>query len=341
MVQNKKTDFGQRRKDRLISKQATIRAVLPMRIRDVNVSNSRLTEGSYHIFKILKVQHFSDEESYFVLQDPLGYKVLMPAGFYSRYGFVAGQEVQCRVDRINCNGRMFLEPMHPCYKEGESYEFEVLGVGTQTGITGDDEHYITVKDILGCNWKVRVFSREAIDESTAKITCKLEKIKKGKLFLSLDQDKTPEGGLVNGKVYLFLILDEKINPSDGQKYFILEHETGGKQLLKKNYYLHYGLKKGQEIRCRVNKFTSEGFHFLEPENPWYKAGNEYEFRILEIHKLHFSDGTVQDVLLLDDPHSEPVKVFVNSDQTDQLAKKEKVMCRVTGFRKSRLELLII
>jgi hypothetical protein len=312
-----------------------------MRIRDIIVSNSRLTEGSYHIFKILKVQHFSDDDSWFVMQDPLGYKVLMPAGFYTKYGFKPGQDVKCRVDRINCNGRMFLEPMHPFYTEGQSYDFDLVETGIHSGITGENEHYIMVKDILGYTWNVRVFSSETIDNQTEKATCKLEKIKKGKLFLSLNHDKVLAGGLENGKVYLFLIEDEKVHPADGQKYFILHHETGGRQLLKKKYYLHYGLKKGQEIRCKVDKFTSEGFYFLEPENPWYKAGGEYEFKILEIHKLHFSDGTIQDVLLLDDPHSEPVKVFVNSTDIIQLAEKETVICRVTGFRKSRPELLVI
>ncbi len=312
-----------------------------MRIKEIPIPNSRLTEGSYHIFKILKTQNFGADDSWFIMQDPLGYKVLMPLHFYTRYGFEAGQDVMCRVDRINCNGRMFLEPMHPHYKEGECYDFDVLGKGTKTGITGETEHFVKVIDVLGYEWKVPVYSDKIIEESSAKIACKLERIKKGKLFLSIDSDKALAGGLINGEIYTFCITDEKINPDDGMKYFILEDQQGGKQLLKKKYYLHYGLKKGQQINCRVDKFTMEGFYFLEPENPWYTIGEVYDFKILEINKLIFSDGSEQHVLVLDDKHSEPVKVFISPGQLKNVLAKETIRCMVKGFRKSRAELEII
>lgn len=312
-----------------------------MRIRNLTVSNSRLVEGSYHFFHILKTVTIGDNESWFVMQDPMGYKVLMPARFYEKYNFQPGQKVKCRVDRINCSGRMFLEPMHPHYTEGEIYSFQPTGEGRQKSITGDEEFFIRVKDVLGYEWKVRVNSLEKIPEDRQEVKCRLDRIKKGKLHLSLENDVSQTGTLETGKSYEFLISDEKINPDDGLKYFILTAPDQSRHVLKKKYYLHYGLKKGQQVRCRVDKFTGEGYFFLEPENPWYKEGAIYTFKPLEIHKLNFSDGTIEDVLVLDDPHGEPIKQFIEHGQVDKLKGRESVSCRVLRIRKSRIELEVI
>ncbi|MFW5687803.1 MAG: hypothetical protein ACOCXV_02640 [Bacteroidota bacterium] len=308
-----------------------------MRIRNLTVSNARLTEGSYHTFTILKTVSFGADDSFFVMQDPNGYKVLMPACFYEKYGFAAGQKIFCRVDRINCNGRMFLEPMHPHYKEGETYTFEQLETGTQQSITGEMEYFVKVRDVLGYKWRVRVFSEKYINPEAKFLQCRLERIKKGKLFLSLHNDKPVMGGLHTGNIYPFTILEDKVNPRDNLAYWILEDHNGRKHLLRKKYYLHYSLKPGKEIRCRVEKFTSEGYFFLEPENPWYKEGQEYEFNISEIQRLHFSDGKMEDVLVLADPHGEDIKVFIPPAMVNELQGKQKVRCRIKRIRKSRIE----
>jgi hypothetical protein len=309
-----------------------------MRIRNIQVSNSKLTEGSYHHFKILKLSSLS-EQSWYVMQDPLGYKVLMPAGFYSGYHFKPGMEVLCRVDRINCNGRMFLEPMHPCYKEGESYEFGLVGIVSKTGLTEETEYFIQVKDLLGYEWEVRVFDKHLLQNLKDKVRCRLERLKKGRLYLTLCTDHYP-ATLVSGQHYDFIITEEKVNSDNRLKYYILEDHNGQKQIINKKYYPHYGLKKGQKIRCRVDKFTSEGYYFLEPENPWYKIGEFYDFGILEFHQLIFSDGSVQNVLMIDDPHSEPVKIFVDEDAA-VFGNLQKVKCHVLDFRKSRPGLKVI
>jgi len=312
-----------------------------MRIKNLQVPNSRLTEGSWHDFKILKkVSLNSNEESFFIMQDPLGYKVMMPAGYYQRYGFKTGQLIRCRVDRINCNGRMFLEPQHPFYNEGESYEFAIKGKGKQQNLTGETESFLYVEDLLGYEWKVRCISSTSNYENQGRIKCRLERIKKGKLFLRMDNDNHPYKELKSGAYYPFTIISETINPADNLRYFILEDEKLRKHILKKKHYGHYGLKPGQEINCKVQGLNEDGFLLLEPENPWYKEGEQYFFNTIEIHKLHFSDGTVQDVLLLDDPNGEPIKVFIDSNKIPFFQQKSEVSAQVKNMRKSRPELII-
>lgn len=312
-----------------------------LRIRKVSVSNSRLQEGSYHSFTILKSMSLGDNDTYFVLRDPLGYKVLLPAHFYLHYGFEQGQEIECRVDRINCDGKMFIEPVHPFYKEGEVYKFSVLGAGSRSGITGEQEFFIKIADVFGQEWDVKVFSEKYLKSLKNTIKCRLERIKKGKLFLSIACSKPSGPGLEVGKTYTFEITDETISPSDRMRYFIVNDESGNKHILNKKYYAHYGLKVGQTIRCRVEKFTSDGFFFLEPENPWYRVGETYSFSVIEMQKLIFSDGSLQYVVLLDDLHGDPVKTFISPTQAEDIGKLTTLNCRLVRLRKSRLELEVI
>lgn len=312
-----------------------------MRIKNLQVPNSRLTEGSWHDFKILKKVSFnSDEESFFIMQDPLGYKVMMPADFYQQYGFEPGQMIRCRVDKINCNGRMFLEPQHPFYKEGKSYDFTLKGAGNRQNLTGETESFFYVEDVLGYEWKVRSFSSNDDYENKVIIKCHLERIKKGKLFLRKNDENHPYKDLKKGEFYPFIILSETISPEDNSRYLILEDEKQRKHLLKKKHFGHYGLKPKQVIQCKILGFNEDGFLLLEPENPWYKEGEQYFFTTIEIHKLHFSDGTIQDVLLLDDPHGEPIKVFIDPNQLSFLEKQTKIKAELLNIRKSRLEVKI-
>lgn len=310
-----------------------------MRVRNLTVSNSRLTEGQCYPFLILKVMELGSD-SYFVMQDPLGYKVLMPRNFYLNYGFEPGQTIQCRVDRINCNGRMFIEPSHPHYKEGKSYLFPVIESGSEVGMLGETEHFMWVKDVFEQKWKVRVGSEQLLQAPGSQAFCLLERIKKGKLFLSFASGQPIHTDLETGRSYRFRIVAETIHPEDKSALFVLEDSKGKKHPLRKRYFIHYGLKIGDWIECVADKFTSEGYFFLEPENPWYKVGSEYVFRVLELHKLNFSDGSVQDVLVLQDPYGEDIKLFVDTQQLQKIEGADRIRCRVLRIRKSRLELEI-
>lgn len=308
-----------------------------MQIKEITIPNSRLTEGSYHLFKILKHQVFSDDESTFILQDPLGYKVMMPAGYYTAYGFAEGQEILCRVDRINCSGRMFLEPVHPFYKEGQWYDFDVTEYGKKIAVTALEEYYVRVKDTHLREWTVRL--QHPIHHLGATLKCRLERIKKGRLYITAPLESA--SSLVEGDEKEFIIIGETIHPADNTRYYILEDQQGGRHIMPKRYYLHYRLKKDQRVLCRVGKMSPLGYHLLEPQNPWFKRGEVYELNLLELQRLIFSDGTIQDVAVVDDPHNEPVKVFIDNDITDRIKNAGMVRCKVTGFRKSRPEFILI
>lgn len=303
----------------------------------LHIPNSRLTEGTYYPFTILKVVTLGPGESYFVMRDPLGYKILMPQKFYNAYGFKVGQTIECRVDKINCNGRMFLEPVHPFYREGQVYTFEVISSGSARNILDQTEHYFVAKDALGQPWMVVSQSGHSQHNNPSHISCYLHRIKKGKLSLQLASEPIHSHGLTDGETYLFRLVDERINPEDGFPCYIVEDQAGNRYLLRKKYYIHYGFRKGDMIRCRaVNKQHGGLFH-LEPEHPCYQIGQEAVFQLNRIEKLLFSDGSHQMVLVFTDCYDEDVKVHVDDEVARRYEHARQVKAKILDIYKSRLE----
>lgn len=97
-----------------------------MQFPDYNSGNVILSEGNSYPFKITNLIQMQDENFYYVLQDINGMKHFMPAGNYTNYNFRIGEEIQCSIAKINCTGRIFLEPENPLYKVGEFYYFDLI-----------------------------------------------------------------------------------------------------------------------------------------------------------------------------------------------------------------------
>ncbi len=312
-----------------------------MEFRPVKIQNSLLTEGQYYPFKLLGKIEFGRGESFFVLLDPLGYKMLMPAGFYENYGFEEGQEIICRVDKINCNGRMYLEPQNPWYKEGEVYDFEVVSYGHRKNIAGNHEWYFVVRDKSGKYWRVKRPFSNTKPEFPERVSCRIERIKKGHLYLQLHGIDARQSLLIDGETYAFSIAEEKVNPDDGFAYYILQDSSGQRFLLRKKYYVNYRLRKGQPIQCRVDGSMGYGYPFLEPLHPHYMPGMIYDFPVNRLEEYVFSDGTRQKVVVLKDKLDEEIKVRVDEPAAMHWAPFKTLRCKVLKIRKSRLEVEIL
>ncbi len=311
-----------------------------MQIRRIHIPNSRLEQGSILPFTILKVMNI-DSESFFVLQDPGGYKLLMPYDRYAHYGLVEGQTISCRIDKVNCNGRVFLEPAHPYYKEGKAYTFQVIGSGQRTNLAGEKLGFLLVRDKTGKTWEV-VRHHASNDEPEMKeVRCRVVRIKKGVLYLELDGDRTGSATLEAGKTYSFYVSGEGVDPLNNQAYFVLKDENGNGHLLRKKHFLHYGIKPGMQIRCRTGFSRAAGQAVLEPEHPCYLTGEVYEWKTDHLEELVFSDGSKQMVLVLKDCFGEEVKLHLDGETAKKHHSKGRVWCRVKEIVKSRPDLELL
>ena len=144
-----------------------------------NTGNVHLVEGETYPFIIHNILQLQDGADYYVLTDINGLKHFMPSFYYLNYGFKIGEEISCKIDRINCTGRIFLEPANPFYKENEIYIFDLESYITQgTNIT------LFVKGINESGIEVPVSDLDINSLMTKKkVSCKVQNIKKGKLVL--------------------------------------------------------------------------------------------------------------------------------------------------------------
>ena len=313
-----------------------------MEFHQERIRNSLLTEGESYVFRLTGRLNLDKGEDFFVVQDPFGYKMLLPAGFYAEYGFREGQELICRVDKISCSGKMYLEPRHPRYEEGNLYDFDVISLGYQRNLSGGEEWYYRIIDCLGKQWTVRKNAPKNLEPRfPVKIQCLVVRIKKGKLFLRLPDEGQDPGPFVQGETYPFLIVDQKADPGDGQKYFILQYEDGLRYLLREKHYRHYRMHQGQQIYCRVDGTLGDGSPFLEPIHPVYEIGKEYWFLVDRLEEYVFSNGSHQKIIVLKDAFGEEIKVQVNEEEGKQWAPLGKLLCRVKRIRKSRVEVELL
>ncbi len=140
-----------------------------------------LTESEWFPFRIHNHVKLQDEEWYYILLDINGLKHFMPVGFYQNYGFKTGDLVSCKIEKINCTGRVFLEPRHPFYEEGESYYFDFIsyfpGEDSKKGI-------LAVKEISGNSIHVPLSGNENPDlNKQKKVRCRVKSIKRGAINL--------------------------------------------------------------------------------------------------------------------------------------------------------------
>jgi len=136
-------------------------------------------------FLVIKTIILPNNIEYFILQDPFGERHLLPASYYKNYEIVKGKYLKCHVDKINCKGQIFLEPIHPHYQVGKFYEFKYL----KTEKTSNRKGVLIINYImLGRIGQISYLAEDKHINRPAKETWKMYKIiriKKAKIFLSL------------------------------------------------------------------------------------------------------------------------------------------------------------
>ena len=135
----------------------------------------KLQEGEVHLFQVLKAVSIAGEGDFFQLRHPSGRRLLLSASRYNNHGIKPGSNIECKIDKVTCTGKVFLEPKHPVYSEGNTYPFDVIEV------TKDKKHsgmlLLRVKDLF-CN-EIEVLCKENILINSNRIDLKVEFIHKG------------------------------------------------------------------------------------------------------------------------------------------------------------------
>ncbi len=140
--------------------------------------------GMSYEFKVLKALLLPDNTEFLVLEDQFSNKHLLPLQYYSHYCIEKQSVIRCYVDKINCKGQIFLDPEHPKYKIGESYDFKFVRHSILLSKKQKQQKVIIVQNaeneectLFAENWQMT----ENYQPET--LRCKVVRIKKGRLFL--------------------------------------------------------------------------------------------------------------------------------------------------------------
>ncbi|MGB4204440.1 MAG: hypothetical protein WBJ84_02345 [Bacteroidales bacterium] len=94
-------------------------------LNSISIYGEKYRVGEWYDFLVLKTFRMPGADEYFVLKSRNGNLFLLPAAYYKSYGLTPGTMIKCMVDKINCSGRVFLEPEHPYFIAGKEYVFRL------------------------------------------------------------------------------------------------------------------------------------------------------------------------------------------------------------------------
>gem|GEM_PF-569193 len=294
-----------------------------------------LREGQSYPFTCKELVELADRRKYYLFLDPNGFKHLLPESQYRHYGFKEDQQFTCRVDKINCNGRVYIEPLHPLFREGEVYDFTFVEHSEKLASTGNLQRYMTVRDANGNSCSFPVIDTAKRYSSGDKVRLKVMLIRKGKIFLTDLLSSGPEQQLETGRTYEFLITGER-DYGEKHLYFLLRGPFGDLHLLRKKHYVSYGLAEGLTVTCKVIA-SPAALHHLEPLHPFHREGEACVFDVLGVEYIErYPEKKVAVAVIYDRMDH---KYYIPLDESGYSQKKpEKLYCSVEGIYKGRLQL---
>jgi hypothetical protein len=292
-------------------------------------------EGQTYPFKVGgKILLPPDDEEYLVLQSYFGSKHLLKYNEYQDYGLVKNIGVNCRIDKISCSGRIYLEPEHKDYKEGNIYGFKMLGFEEILNSEEKAERFLRLEDLNGHTAFVNIGEHTPRDFSD-QVFCRVDRIKKGKLYLSLSQTDLLVSKLETGKTYEFLITG-LVTLAEDEEYYVLLDEFEELHYMRKKYFEDYGFTEGDTIKCNLLGKPKLFRHYLEPEHPFYRIGESYDFFVsgTDVHTDEFGKQIAK--LMVRDGSGK--EYFADCDELISKVPKTgmAVKCRVDSIRMSKL-----
>ncbi len=274
------------------------------------------------------------DEVNFILIGPDQKKYLLPELFYVNYHLKIGQVINCTIDKINCSGKIFLEPDHPYYKIAERYDFLVLRITQTESFIGKPQMVAWVKDLHGLEWACPIDKSDDIEIGYSHLACRVDRIKKGELVLSLPAMTSRFMTLKTGQNYTFRIQD--IKTFLNEQFYILKDTIGNFHRLPVMDFIHYGMKPGQEIEATLVKYKPDGECLIEPIHPHYKIGETYKFKFVGLEKTIDLFGRVEAVITVEDIFQQTVKVKPQDWQIrSEMYNPEHITCLVQRFKKGR------
>lgn len=287
----------------------------------------KLEEGKEYSFYVEALISIPNEGDFYRLRYGSNKKILLKAEYYVNYNISIDNQVVCIVDKINCAGKIFLEPKHPYYTIGETYPFSVCTVEPHSQI----ENFKSGLFVVDFFNNIILVDTQTSPVEQKELFLKVVGIKKGRPILEapnvIQNQRIPT---VGSNDYLFT--GNRLTVAN-EVFLELKSDSGEVGHIIERYYSHYtNIYTGEKIQCSTQGFKY-GMLLLEPTNPWYQIGNTYWF---SLNKIEYSDATEAFYVELLDNGGKKCGLQVNSEPLIEKIKAHKGLnCKVLGFRKGR------
>lgn len=267
----------------------------------------------------------SETEQYWVAETVDGQRFLIDYFQYVHYGFTTGQSIQVQVDKINCSGKVFVEPNHPVYEREKTYVFSI------DSVLSKNENYFSliVKDVFDNNISVQ-FHAKGLDRIPESVELLVIGLRKG-LPVLLDPMLREQTPFKENEVYSFMVVDKiKMNH---EEYFQLEDEFRRIHLLPARFYEKYPIVIGKPLQCYVVRIDQNAELKLEPVHPLFHLGHELDLYFVgEYHGDEYI-GQRHKLYLLHDDEGNEFFMSVRFMEGREIPKR--LRCRIEKLKKGQ------
>lgn len=292
----------------------------------------KLEEGKYYPFKISGSVILPDGSECFILTDINSVKHLLYKAYYGKYKLKLNQEINCRIDKINCTGKIYIEPEHPYYKLGNSYSFIFDHFEDIENSEGEMESLAVLKN--GKDEDV-FLSADEIEQDLKQgdsLQAVVERIKKGCIYISVGASVNDYTGMEPGKKYRFNLVSQIRTPGN-YSYFVVKDDSGKTFRIRKKFYKKYGFENGDAITCELMETDHQVF--LEPQHPFYEPLFSYEFKILGNTVIDEYPDMKKEALILENKYGKDI-ILKKEDVNPANMNNDFIKCTVTHIKKSQV-----
>lgn len=290
----------------------------------------------FHEGDILKVWlkkqiQLPDDKEYYLVEDENKNRFMIPVMAEWQQIFQQYDNFICRVDKINCSGKIYLEPMHPHYQIGQSYPFRFTKLDKVKSDLEEVRYLLFFTDEFNNSITLLSLSKPNFAVNSI-VNARIAQIKKGTIIIEFRNVHIKNLWIGDTRKFEYLGKQNSI--------FIFKDEFGYKHSLKKDVYDHYGFEIGKVYEGTVLKYNKNYSFKIEPKNPFYELGKEYSFKFRKIKdEVDLLNNSIK-VIEVEDIWGHEATIVQFSEDLLKSLPKEYIEAKINRISNGRLYLEI-